>query len=321
MKNVYLVTIFILAIVMLTLPLAAKSEPKKEESISSLPANSTSIENPSNDDETIKVYVSQEKTVKEFLVDDYIFGVVAAEMPALYSDEALKAQAVAAYTYALYKSEQNSLEEYDITDNFHTDQAFISVEKAREKWGQDANLYEEKIKNAIKSVKGKKITYNGKLILAVYHAISSGKTESALNLWGGNYDYLVSVESIGDKLSPNYLSTAQFSVDEIKTKLSSLAEFSGDAANYFSEITRTESGTVKTVKVCGKDVEGSSIRAALDLRSANFEISFSDNKFTFSVVGYGHGIGMSQYGAHYMAMQGSTYDQILKHYYSGCEIE
>lgn len=319
MKNIYIATVFILAIVMLTLPLAAKSETKKEE-VSSLPANSANIEVPSNA-ETIKVYMSEEKKVKEFTIDDYIFGVVAAEMPALYSDEALKAQAVAAYTYALYKSEQNSLEEYDITDNFHTDQAFISKEKATEKWGEDAAKYEEKIRNAIKSVRGKKITHNGKPILSVYHAISSGKTESALNVWGGNYDYLVAVESLGDKLSPNYLSTAQFSAEEIKTKLSSLAEFSGEAANYFSEITRTESGTVKTIKVCGKEVEGSSIRSALDLKSANFEVSFSDDKFNFTVVGYGHGIGMSQYGAHYMAMQGSTYDQILKHYYSGCEIE
>ncbi len=320
MKNIYLATVFVLAIVMLTLPLAAKNEPKSQDSASSLPANSTNIENLSNT-EIIKVYISEEKKIKEFSVEDYVFGVVAAEMPALYSDEALKAQAVAAYTYAMYKAEQNRLEEYDITDNFHTDQAFVSVEKAREKWGEDADKYEEKIRNAVKSVEGKKITHNGKLILSVYHAISSGKTESAFDVWGGNYDYLVSVESIGDKLSPNFLSTAQFSVEEIKTKLSSLADFSNDAANFFSEITRTESGTVKTIKICGKEVAGSSIRSALDLRSANFDVSYDGEKFNFNVVGYGHGIGMSQYGAHYMAMQGSTYDQILKHYYSGCEIE
>ena len=195
------------------------------------------------------------------------------------------------------------------------------MDKAREKWGNDADTYENKIKTAIKSVAGKKITYNSKVILAVYHAISSGNTESALDIWGGSYDYLVSVESLGDKLSPNYLTTAEFSVEDLKTKLSSIAQFSGEPKDYFGEITRTGSGSVRTVNLCGKTLSGSDIRAALDLRSANFEVGFSTDKFIFTVKGYGHGIGMSQYGAHYMAMQGKTYEEILKHYYKGCEIK
>ena len=319
MKNIYIGTIIILAIVMLTFPLMASSEqtPQKTDSVT---ANTTPLDNTANN-ETIKVYMSETKEVKVLNMEDYVFGVVAAEMPALYSDEALKAQAVAAYTYAIYKSNQNALENYDITDNFQTDQAFVTVEKAREKWGEDANTYEEKIRNAIRSVWGKKITYNGAPILSVYHAISSGKTENALDIWGGSYDYLVSVDSVGDMLSPNYLTTAQFSIEDLTTKLSSVAEFSGEAKDYFGEIVRTESGTVKTVNICGKQVEGSVIRAALDLRSANFDVAFSSDKFIFTVKGYGHGIGMSQYGAHYMAMQGKSYEEILKHYYKGCEIK
>ncbi|MBR6573063.1 MAG: stage II sporulation protein D [Clostridia bacterium] len=319
MKNIYIGTIIILAIVMLTFPLMASSE-QTPQGTTSIIANTTPLDN-TEGEKTIKVYISETKEVKVFNMEDYIFGVVAAEMPALYSDEALKAQAIAAYTYAIYKSNQNTLEDYDITDNFQTDQAFTSIEKAREKWGEDANIYEEKIRNAVRSVSGKKITYNGIPILSVYHAISSGKTESALDVWGGNYDYLVSVDSMGDKLSPNYLSIAEFSVDDLRTKLSSLAEFSGEAKDYFGEIVRTESGTVKTINLCGKATSGNSIRAALDLRSANFDVSFSSDKFVFTVRGYGHGIGMSQYGAHYMAMQGKTYEEILKHYYKGCEIK
>ncbi|MBQ9977886.1 MAG: stage II sporulation protein D [Clostridia bacterium] len=319
MKNIYIGTIIILAIVMLTFPLMANSK-QAPYSTDSITANTTPLDNTSNN-ETIKVYMSESKEVKVFNMEDYIFGVVAAEMPALYSDEALKAQAVAAYTYAIYKSKQNALENYDITDNFQTDQAFVTVEKAREKWGADADTYEEKIRKAIKSVWGKKITYNSSPILSVYHAISSGKTENALDVWGGSYDYLVSVDSVGDMLSPNYLTTAQFSIDDLKTKLSSVLEFSGEAKDYFGETVRTESGSVKTVNICGKQVEGSVIRAALDLRSANFDVAFSTDKFVFTVRGYGHGIGMSQYGAHYMAMQGKTYEEILKHYYQGCEIK
>ena len=128
-------------------------------------------------------------------------------------------------------------------------------------------------------------------------------------------------ESLGDKLSPNYLTTAEFSVEDLKAKLSSLVQFSGDTKDYFGEIIRTQSGTVKTIIVCGSSVSGSDIRSALDLRSANFEVSFSSDKFIFTVTGYGHGIGMSQYGAHYMAMQGKSYEEILKHYYTGCEIK
>lgn len=319
MKNIYIGTVLILAIVMLTFPLMASKEQSPQDN-NSVNANTTPLNNAA-DDETIKVYMSETKDIKLFSMEDYIFGVVAAEMPALYSDEALKAQAVAAYTYAIYKSKQNALEDYDITDNFQTDQAFTSVEQAREKWGEDADIYETKIRNAINSVRGKKITYNGEPILSVYHAISSGKTENALDIWGGGYNYLVSVDSIGDKLSPNYLTTAEFSIDDLKAKLSSLAEFSGEAKDFFGEIIRTESGTVNTINICGKAVGGSSIRSALDLRSANFDVAFSSDKFIFTVRGYGHGIGMSQYGAHYMAIQGKTYEEILKHYYKGCEIK
>ena len=128
------------------------------------------------------------------------------------------------------------------------------------------------------------------------------------------------MDSVGDLLSPNYLSTIQFSIEDLTTKLSSVAEFSGEAKDYFGEIVRTESGTVKTVNICGKQVEGSVIRAALDLRSANFDVTFSTDKFVFTVKGYGHGIGMSQNGAKVMGETGYSCEDIVRFYYDAVDV-
>jgi stage II sporulation protein D len=265
------------------------------------------------------VLISQTDKVEEIAVKDYLFGVVSAEMPALYETEALKAQTVAAYTYAMCKAAKSE-GDYDITDDSSIDQAFIPYDDAMAKWGENAPTYEEKIRAAVKSVLYEKITYDGKLILAAYHAISSGKTENAADTWGGNYAYLTSVDSSGDKLSPNYLSTAEFTADELKEKLSEYVTLSGDGGGWIGEISRTETGTVLTAVIGGKSISGGNIRKALSLRSANFDIAFSGGKFTFTVRGYGHGIGMSQYGADYMARQGSSWDEILTHYYPDTEI-
>ena len=166
-----------------------------------------------------------------------------------------------------------------------------------------------------------RVTYQGKTILAAYHAISFGTTEDALSVWGEGYPYLSSVESTGDKLSPNYLSNVEMSAEELESKLSPALTFSGKRENYFGEIDRTNAGTVKTISVCGKKINGSDIRQALDLRSSNFTVVYQNEKFIFEVIGYGHSLGLSQYGAHYMAMQGKTYKEILLHYYKDCLLE
>ncbi len=318
MKKIYLVSIFILALSMLFLPLAAGGISQSEENI---PAMGDAFLAPLPDNtETIRVYRSETGNIEEMAVREYLFCVVAAEMPALYETEALKAQTVAAYTYAMCKAAVSD-KDYDITDDSSIDQAFVTVETARAKWGENADTYEEKIRSAIDSVLYEKITYESKLILAAYHAISSGKTENAADIWGGNYSYLKAVESTGDKLSPNYLSTVSFTVEELKTKLSEYVNAEGNGDGWIGEIKRTESGSVITAVIAGKAIAGDKIRSALSLRSANFDISFANGSFTFTVRGYGHGIGMSQYGAHYMAMQGKTYKEILLHYYPGCSVE
>ena len=318
MKKIYTIAAAVLAFSMLFLPLAAGGI--KGES-ASLPAMGDYYLSPLPENhETIRVLRHESGEILEMKVEDYLFSVVAAEMPALYESEALKAQTVAAYTYAMCKAAKSE-EEYDITDDSSIDQAFITREDALAKWGEDAEIYEEKIRTAVKAVLYEKITYDGKLILAAYHAISSGRTENAVDTWGGNYAYLTSVDSSGDKLSPNYLSTAEFTADELKTKLSEFVTLSGDGSGWIGELSRTDTGTVLTAVIGGKSISGGNIRKALSLRSANFDIAFSGGKFTFTVRGYGHGIGMSQYGAHYMAMQGKTYKEILLHYYPGCEVE
>ena len=319
MKTVYVVAFMVVAVFMLVLPLTTNADLKGE----ALSGNSQQVMAPADETEVIKevkIKLSASGEILTCSTEDYIFGVVAAEMPALYETEALKAQAVAAYTYYLKKS-ASSTEEYDITDDYTIDQAFITPEKAKEKWGSDADIYEKKIREAVKSVLYKKVCYNGEVISAVYHAISSGKTERAADIWGGDYPYLVAVDSSFDKLSENYLSTEKITTEQLKTALANIVSVSDAEGNVIADIKRTESGSVTSLTVFGKSITGLDFRKALGLRSSDFDLSFKDEVYTFTVRGYGHGIGMSQNGANYMAMQGKTYSEILLHYYPGCYIE
>ena len=307
MKTVYIITMLITALLMLTLPLCAKNN------IDRLPVSALPTENVQADetDETVKVKLTDSGEVINISLKDYLFGVVAAEMPALYEKEALKAQAVVAYTYYILKKDSNSGSDYDISDDFTTDQSFITVEKAREKWGDGADEFESKIRSAIDDVFGKRVLYSGKPAYTVYHAISFGVTDP----------YLVSVDSSFDKLEKNYLSQKTFTAEEFKNAISPFVSITNTTENQITDIVRTNAGGVKSANISGVSVSGQDIRKALSLRSANFEVSFADGVYTFDVKGYGHSVGMSQYGAHYLAMQGKNYKEILEHYYTGCTVE
>ena len=269
---------------------------------------------------TFKILRTKTNVVEEISYDDYIFGVVAAEMPALYEAEALKAQAVAAHTFALHRQATNSDKEYDITDDFTIDQAFITIDEAAERWGDKADEYTKKIKAAVSATKNLAVTYNNEIILSVYHAISPGKTEDCKNVWGSDLPYLVSVSSVGDKLSSDYISSNTATLDDIKTLFPNL-KLNNNPNDYFKNITKTNAGKIKTLTICGNQISGSEIREKLNLRSCFFEVSYKDNIFTFTVYGYGHGVGMSQNGANYMAQQGADFKEILCHYYTNCKIE
>ncbi len=320
MKKILFLSVFCAA-AMLLLPLLII-----ENDLNALPTaalkNDFEIDiNPDNHSTSFTVQNCEDNTISKISAEDYIFGVVAAEMPALYEEEALKAQAVAAYTFALSRKAENSEKAYDITNDHTTDQSFITEAKAREKWGSNADTYIEKIKNAINDVKDYVILYDGKIITSVYHAISGGKTEDSNNVWGVSLPYLKPVSSEGDKLAENYITVVELSSQELKEKLSGIAKIDDTKQNIFKNITRTNSGTVKKITAGSTELTGANIRAALELRSSNFKVDFKEGNYKFTVYGYGHGVGLSQNGANYMAKQGFNFKEILTHYYSGCKIE
>lgn len=314
-----LLSVFITVFAIIFVPigcLSAENEPPKEDSISV----SASVQNIKSDKTYFKIYRTDSKKIEKIQVSDYLCGVLAAEMPATYEKEALKAQVVAAYTFALYKAERTT-EDYDITDNHKTDQAFTPLESAAEKWGDKASEYTAIIKSAVASVSGMYLTYENKTALTVYHAISSGKTANCNEVWQKDMPYLISVDSSFDKTAPNYISTVSLSEQELKEKLKDFITFSGAPQDFFKDINKSESGRITTVKICNTEITGADLQKALSLRSANFDITFENSTFTFTVYGYGHGVGMSQNGANVMAKQGSDFKEILYHYYPGTKIK
>lgn len=316
MKNILIYIAVILILLMLFLPLIAISPQSvakgNEENFKTEEISATEAEK-------FKVFLSQTEEISEIKAEDYIFGVVAAEMPLSYSEEALKAQAVAAYTYALRRSKENADKPYDITDSPDTDQHYISMEKAKEKWGEKAGEYEEKLRKAVNEVKGEFIAFSDEPILALYHSSSGGKTENIKDVFGTELPYLVSVDSLGDIMDKEYESKADFSVEEFEKLMGEHTDLSGPLNTWVGGTKHRENGYVESINIGGKAFSGVEIRKIFSLRSANFELSF-DEGFIFTVHGYGHGVGLSQTGAEYMAKQGGTYKEILLWYYKGTEI-
>ena len=274
--------------------------------------------------ETVSVLRTISGQVETIGMEEYLVGVVAAEMPAASHEEALKAQAVASYTYARYRLEIAGKD--SLSDSGASDQGYISDTERREKWGGSYSAYEEKIEKAVKAVSGQIITFEGQPIFAAYHAVSGGRTESASVYWGRDYSYLRSVDSAGDKLSPGYSETITLTVGEMKAALKQFGDvkLKDDPAKWFGKPERSAAGTVTEIEVGGEDLTGRQVREALGLRSANFEITYDDGKeggFKIKCIGYGHGVGLSQHGADFMARQGAGYKEILEHYYTGCEIK
>ncbi len=317
MKNAYFIIALVLCIGMLLLPLLAVEHPQSPNLNNQQPILDTQTD-------TFLVLDAQTNEVITLSAKDYITGVVCAEMSSSFEPEALKAQAVAAYTYASHKRHlrQNSLSPnpYDVTTAPGTDQAYISEIKAKEKYGENYEQYIAPIKQNVEEVLGEFLSYNNAPALTVYHSISSGNTNSAKDVWGQDYPYLQSVESRLDLMSDGYVSVVTLSAEEVETALQNLCTSNKDYTNWFKDISTTSSGLVLSCNVAGSTLKGTDIRKALNLRSSNFYVSFADNTFTFTVYGYGHGVGMSQYGANCMALKGNTYKQILAHYYPGCTL-
>lgn len=278
-------------------------------------------------EEYISVMSSSTGEIEKIRLREYVIGSVAAEMDALSHTQALRAQAVACYTYAKRMREQSekSISSYfsraDITDDPSAHQGYINEKQRKEKWGEKYDEYEAKIEAAVDEVFGVYVAYDGETALTAYHAISAGKTQCAKNMWGSEYPYLSSVTSDGDKLSPDYITQASFTESEFRKLAAECgAEAVGEAEEWVEETTKNNDGYTAFVRICGEDIEAEDIRKAFSLRSMCFDIEFDGECFIFTCKGYGHGVGMSQYGADYMARQGSDWREILMHYYPGAEI-
>ena len=274
---------------------------------------------------TISLLHKKTGEVEQVNLDEYLCNVVSAEMPANYEIEALKAQAIVARTYTIYKILNKKHDTADICDDSTCCQAWISKDDRLARWEESQRESNwQKIVSAVNDTKGKVITYDNKPIDAFFHSNSGGVTEVPVNVWGGTgYPYLQSVETSGEDAYNQYASEVTFTQEELINKLKQkYSDISIDFSNSddIKIMEYTESTRVKTVKFGNHEISGVEARSLLGLRSTNFEISIDGDNIKFSVKGYGHGVGMSQTGADSMAKQGSSAEDIIKHFYTGVEI-
>lgn len=330
MKN-YLCIIAVFALLMTAIPaISFRSSADNSESKTDLESIVTDTAADNEKSDIFLVLDINSGQILEITEKDYVIGAVCAEMPASFSMEALKAQAVAAHTYAV-RQRENELKNPTpelcgayISDDSSKYQAFLSEEQAKQYFGDNFNEYYSKISEAVNSVSDEILVYNDEPIVAAFHSVSSGKTESAENIFGSPADYLVSVESVEDINAPEYLKEYTFTSDEISARLKEAypdIQLSDDKASWLSVRKRTASDTVISLDAGDVNMSGWEFRNIFSLRSAAFDIVYDNGVFTISTKGCGHGVGMSQYGAEAMAEQGASYDEILKHYYKGAEIK
>lgn len=274
---------------------------------------------------TISLLHKKTGEVEQVKLDEYLCNVVSAEMPATFEQEALKAQAIVARTYTIYKILNKKHDNADICDDSTCCQAWISKDDRLAKWEENQRESNwQKICSAVNETSGKIITYENKPIDAFFHSNSGGITEVPVNVWGGTgYPYLQSVETSGENTYTQYASEVTLSQEELINKLKEkYSDISIDFTNNedIKILEYTESTRVKTVKFGNHEISGVEARTLFGLKSTNFEISRDGNNIKFSVKGYGHGVGMSQTGADSMAKNGSRAEEIIKHFYTGVEI-
>lgn len=289
------------------------------------------IFNESNIEPKLKVYITKENKVVDMGLEEYVMGVVAAEMPVEFGIEALKAQAVAARTFALAHMEQYGGQKYksntgaNVCDTVQC-QVFSNKNDRLKNWpASKGEEYWNKVTEAVRETSGEALMYNGKIIdEPLFFAVSSGKTENSMDVFKDDKPYLKSVYSQGEERAPKFKSALKISCLEFIRKIN--REYSGAGINLLNirnqvQIkSRNESGSVKEIKVGKITMTGVKFRSIMGLNSTNFNINFKSNDMEIDCVGYGHGVGMSQWGADAMAKQGKSYKEILKHYYNEIEI-
>ena len=274
-------------------------------------------------DSQCTVDVLCDDTVVELPLVAYLTGVVLAEMPASFPLAALEAQAVAARTFTLKQMGSPKHENAQVCSDSSCCQAYLSPEAAQQKLGAAYGESTEQAEKAVKETDGLVITYDGSLIDAVYFSCSGGATEDAVAVWGGDVPYLQSVESPGEEDSARYSDTCCVDVESFRQTLleaEPAAQLEGDPENWFSDVSYTEGGGVAVIEIGGVPFRGTELRSLFGLRSTWFEVSIEEDEIVFNTRGYGHRVGMSQYGAQAMAEDGADFEDILTHYYSGVQI-
>ncbi|MBS5150885.1 MAG: stage II sporulation protein D [Butyricicoccus pullicaecorum] len=272
-----------------------------------------------------RITVQVDGQAREMALEDYVVSVVSGEISPDFPEEAIKAQAVAARTYALYKQQTGRPAQHkdaDVCDNPAHCAAYVDLKtQASARWGEQADA--DKIRQAVKDTEGMVVTYEGKPIVAVFSAAAGEKSERAEDVWGSDIPYLQSVDSPGGEACPKYHATVTLSADEVRRRAAKnvpSADLSGDPSEWFKASKRSEAGGIISVKFGGVEVQGTALRTLFGLNSTNFTVKTEGDMLTFSTTGYGHGVGLSQWGAKYAAEQGQTWQEILTHYYSGTKI-
>ena len=320
-KIVVAVVIFLVTLISIPLSFQVIYQAKTTGELIEKPIGSSSIEKSQQNNTETSGLIAKEQTVTVFReekneyidlpLETYLIGVVSGEMPALYELEALKAQAVAARTYTMQLlNSQDAI--YDTVKH----QVYLDNEQLKEKWKDKFDVYYEKVSQAVMETAGQVITYEEELIKPFYFSISNGYTENSEDYWATAYPYLKSVNSEWDTTAPNYEVETEFTIDQLRIKFDN-NKLTKDS---FTILNKTEGNNVDEILVGDKVYSGREFREILSLRSADFSLNFSDNKVTITTYGYGHGVGMSQYGANELAKQGKTYDEIISHYYQNVNI-
>lgn len=269
-----------------------------------------------NSNTMVRVYRELSKEIIKVPLEEYVIGVVSAEMPASFSFEALKAQAVASRTYVMNKIVNNKDMEYDVYDSV-TSQVYLSEDELRKKWGKDYVENSNKIKLAVLETLGEFLTYEGEIIESFFFSTSTGYTENSEDVFSEKLPYLRSVESKWDLDSPVFVDQKEMDLSLFLKAL----DLSSNNKLVIKVTSKTSTGRVKKIEINGIEFLGKDVCSKLNLRSTFFEIIQNGNTVIINTRGYGHGVGMSQYGANGMAISGHTYEEILKYYYQGVKLE
>ncbi|MBM7571298.1 stage II sporulation protein D [Aquibacillus albus] len=314
-----LITFILVVPTLIVLPFIQSAEVEKETVSEQKEIEEVIIE-ASDSPFSVHVFRSNKETTESVPLEDYVTRVVASEMPADFELEALKAQALTARTYIvnyLMHKEENSLPgNADVTDTVQH-QVYKSDQELREQWGTDYNWKINKIRQAVAATMGEIVTYEGEPITPAFFSTSNGYTEDSEKYWQNELPYLRSVESPWDEESPKYLDQKIFTIEQVENALGiNLAQSNGSF-----QMERTKSNRVASIALGGKTFTGRDVREKLDLNSSDFEIKQKGDHLVFTTKGYGHGVGMSQYGANGMAKEGETYKDIISYYYQGAEVD